>query len=196
MFRQLLGRGLPAETRRYLTSSTASLSRDQSVTSLVPVIQCRAVSPTSIASLSTLRCYATATKKATAKNPRTKKPGPPKKTTTAKKTTKPKTKAAAKKKPAKKPAPKRAKKPKKQPTALEVRRTKVNQLRKVALLVAPKQLPASVYQVFRSENQQTGTSAAVQAKAISQAYRNITTSEEEVCHNLIQAFRRRATLTV
>ena len=189
MFRQLLRLCLPAETKRYLTSSTASLSRDQSLASLIPIIQCRGNSPTAAISLSALRCYATATKKATAKNPRAKKPGPPKKkTTTTKKTTKPKTKAAAKKKPVKKAAPKR--KPKKQPTVLEVKRTKVNQLRKVALLVAPKQLPASVYQVFRSEHQTTGTSASAQAKTISQAYRNITSSETDVRHHPDQRYAR------
>ena len=202
MMRHLLGRGLPAETRRYITSSTASLSREQPLAALKPLIRCIGVPLRSSSAYSASRSYATATKKTTTKKTTT---TPRKKTTTKKTVTKkkPAAKAAPKKKAAKKPAkkaaPKRAKKAKTPPTALQAKRTKVNELRKVALLNGPKLLPANSYQLFLHQQGGQGgpnTTVGERARENAASYRNLSESEREVCASWYPHSNRSLTLNI
>lgn len=189
MFGRLLARGVPAETRRYIGSNTAYLTRDQPLTALtIKCLAARTSSALPALVLPSFRCYATAPKSTTAKKTTTSKKAPATKSTTKPKpktATKSKAKPKAKAKPKKKPAAKRKKtttkrKPKTEKTELQKKRTKVNQLRKIALLHPPKLLPTNSFLVYSAQHKNAGAKVTENAKANGAAFRNLSASEKEV----------------
>lgn len=210
MFRRVLGRGVPTETRRLLTNnSTALIARDQPLASNTHVIRCIVIQSRPSLLFPALRCYATTTKKASTKTTTPKKTTKTtaKKATTTKTPAKPKAapkkaigrpkklatkKAAAKKPAAKKPAAKKkaakkaTRKPAKPQTELQKKRTAANNYRRAAMLDSPKMLPVTGYIQFTVENGLTKGSndVAASAKTNAVAWRNMSESEKEVRHKI------------